>query len=156
MRKLWVISFDLSCRWIWSIEEQSDWNKNVPINALYILGLVISAGNADELTCPWKLFAKSVACSPRTKRVWLRSSVKNGSRFIGVKGITKAPAQVCHGDLMCQMVVMIKNEWLSFHQAHIGMNSVELPPLWKSKKTLTKNVTKRDTLGGCYIWSWSF
>lgn len=36
--------------------------------------------------------------------------VKNGSRFVGVKGITKARAQVCHGDLMCQIVVMMKNE----------------------------------------------
>ena len=36
--------------------------------------------------------------------------MKNGSRFIGVKGITKAPAQVCHGDLMCQMAAMMKNE----------------------------------------------
>ena len=47
----------------------------------------------------------------------MRSGVENGSRFIGVKGITKAPAQVWHGDLMCQMTVMMKNEWLSFHQA---------------------------------------
>ena len=36
--------------------------------------------------------------------------MKNGLRFIGVKGITKALAQVWHGDLMCQMAVMIKNE----------------------------------------------
>ena len=43
--------------------------------------------------------------------------MENGSRFIGVKGITKAPAQVWHGDLMCQMAVMMENEWLSFHQA---------------------------------------
>ena len=82
-----------------------------------IIGLVISAVNANELTCAWKLFAKSGACSPWTKRVWMRSRVENGSRFIGVKGITKAPAQVWHGDLMCQMAVMMKNEWLSFHQA---------------------------------------
>ena len=47
----------------------------------------------------------------------MRSRVENGSRFIGVKGITKAPAQVWHGDLMCQMAVMMKNEWLSFHRA---------------------------------------
>ena len=153
MRKWLVISFDLSCRWIWSIEEQSDWNKIVPINALK--GLVILAGNADEPTCTWKLFAKSVACSPWTKRVWLRSSVKNGLRFIGVKGITKAPAQVWHGDLMCQMAVMIKNEWLSFHQAHKD-EFCGIATIMKINKTLTKNVTKRDTLGGCYIWSWSF
>ena len=36
--------------------------------------------------------------------------MKNGSRFVGVKGITKAPAQVWLGDLMCQIVVMMKNE----------------------------------------------
>ena len=29
----------------------------------------------------------------------MRSRVENGSRFIGVKGITKASAQVWHGDL---------------------------------------------------------
>ena len=27
---------------------------------------------------------------------------ENSSRFVGVKGITKAPAQVWHRDLMCQ------------------------------------------------------
>ena len=43
--------------------------------------------------------------------------MKNSSRFVGVKGITKAPAQVWHGDLMCQMAVMMKNESLSFHEA---------------------------------------
>ena len=36
--------------------------------------------------------------------------MKNGSRFVGVKGITKARAQVWLGDLMCQIVVMMKNE----------------------------------------------
>ena len=43
--------------------------------------------------------------------------MKNSSRFVGVKSITKAPAQVWHGDLVCQMAVMMKNESLSFHQA---------------------------------------
>ena len=43
--------------------------------------------------------------------------MENGSRFIGVTGITKAAVQVWHGDLMSQMAVMMKNEWLSFHQA---------------------------------------
>ena len=38
--------------------------------------------------------------------------MKNGLRFIGVKGITKAPAQVWHGDLMCQMAVMINQSAL--------------------------------------------
>ena len=42
---------------------------------------------------------------------------ENGSRFVGVKGITKARAKVWHGDLKCHMTVMMKNEWLSFRQA---------------------------------------
>ena len=45
-----------------------------------------------------------------------------GSRFVGVKGITKALAQVCHGDLMCQIAVrikmsdfhFIKHSWINF------------------------------------------
>ena len=34
--------------------------------------------------------------------------MKNGSRFVGVKGITKARAQVRYGHLMCQIAVMMK------------------------------------------------
>ena len=102
---------NLSCRWI----RRAEWLFKQNLSNPCLTRLVISAGNANELTR--ELFAKSVACSPWTKRVWLRSSVKNGSRFVGVKGIIKARAQVWLGDLMCQIVVMMKNEWLSFHQA---------------------------------------
>ena len=102
---------NLSCRWI----RRAKWLFKQTQSNHCLIRLVISAGNANELIR--ELFAKSVACSPWTKRVWLRSSVKNGSRFVGVKGIIKARAQVWLGDLMCQIVVMMKNEWLSFHQA---------------------------------------
>ena len=48
--------------------------------------------------------------------------MKDSSRFVGVKGITKAPAQVWHEDLMCQMAVMMKmsdchfirRSWMNF------------------------------------------
>ena len=49
--------------------------------------------------------------------------MKNNSRFVGVNGITKAPAQVCHGDLICQMAVMMKMSDFHFIR-HTRMNFV--------------------------------